>query len=136
MIFIPLTTTVVGKDLANLPADAANDEHITMDRRSARAVLAGKNEMAAISTSYIESIRTKEIIGKGCFGIVYKGTNFALTRNFAIKTFKADLLWTLGRSFGRCSKCEGKISDGEKGETHFYCVRREADMKMAKLSCF
>ena len=55
MIFIPLTTTVVGKDLANLPADAANDEHITMDRRSARAVLAGKNEMAAISTSYIKS---------------------------------------------------------------------------------
>ena len=42
-IALPSTTAVVDNDLANLLADAGNDEHSTMDRCSVLAVLAGKN---------------------------------------------------------------------------------------------
>ena len=62
-----------------------------MDRKSVLAVLVGKNEMAAVSPSYIESTRSEEVIGNGVFGKVYKGTDIALNRNFAIKAIDTDL---------------------------------------------
>jgi hypothetical protein len=63
-----------------------------MDRRSVLAVLVG-NEAVAVSSSYIESTRTKEIIGNGIFGTVYKGTDIVLNRSFAIKITDTDILW-------------------------------------------
>ena len=47
--------------------------------------------MAAVSPSYIEAIRTEEIIANGCFGTVYKGTDNILNRSFAIKAITEDL---------------------------------------------
>ena len=92
---LPVTvvdTTVVDKDIAKVHAAAANNEEITRDRKSVLAVLVGQNEMAAVSLSFVESTRTEEVIGRGVFGTVYKGTDIALNRNFAIKAINTDLL--------------------------------------------
>ena len=80
------------KDIAKVYAAAANNEEITRDRKSVLAVLVGQNEMAAVSLSFVESTRTEEVIGRGVFGTVYKGTDIALNRNFAIKAINTDLL--------------------------------------------
>jgi hypothetical protein len=84
--------TVEEKNISKLPPAHSNDEEITMDRDAVLAVLVGKNDLADVSPSYIESIGTKEIIGKGCFGTVYKGTDMALNRSFAMKAIKTDIL--------------------------------------------
>ena len=89
----PLPTTAVDKDCATVPALAANDDTITMDRKSVLAVLVGKNEMAAVSPLYIESTRTEEILGDGFFGTVYKAADTTLKRSFAVKLIKTDVLW-------------------------------------------
>ena len=49
--------------------------------------------MAAVSQSYVESIRTEEIIGNGFFGTSYKGTDAKLHRSFAIKAITSGILW-------------------------------------------
>jgi Ankyrin repeats (many copies)/Ankyrin repeat len=89
---ISLLTSVVDKDLTKLPTAAADNE-ITRDRGSVLAILVDKKEMAAVSPSYVQSIRSEEIIGNGVFGTVYKGTDIALKRSFAIKRIKTDVLW-------------------------------------------
>jgi ankyrin repeat protein len=83
---------VVEKDLAKLPTADFNDKEIAVDRCSVLAVLVGKKDIAAVSPSYIESIRTKEIIGNGVFGTVFKGTDTNLRRSFAIKAINTDRL--------------------------------------------
>ena len=84
---------VVEKDLAKLPTADSNDDVIAMDRCSVLAVLVEEKEMAAVSPSYIESIRTKEILRNGFFGSVYKGADAELRRSFAIKAINTELLW-------------------------------------------
>ena len=84
--------SVVARDAAKLPSTDINDDVITMDRCSVKDVLEGKNAMAVVSPSYIESIRTKKVIRNGFFGIVYKGTDTVLHRNFAIKAFNTDII--------------------------------------------
>ena len=84
---------VVDMDLAKLPTADFDDEAIAMDRCSVLSVLVGKNEIAAVSPSYIASIRTKEAIRNGFFGTVYKGIDTNLRRSFAIKAINTDVLW-------------------------------------------
>ena len=86
-----MPTSVEDKYLAKRPAAAANNEEITRDRGSVLAVLVDTKVMAAVSLAYIESTRTEEIIGNGVFGTVYKGTDIALNRIFAIKAINTDL---------------------------------------------
>ena len=78
-------------DLVQLPVETSNDYWI--DRNSVLAVLVGKHGMVEVRSSYIDSIRTGESIGNGCFGPVYKGTDKGLKRSFAIKAIGTDILW-------------------------------------------
>ena len=84
--------SVVARDAAKLPSTDIHDDVITMDRCSVKDVLEGKNAMAVVSPSYIESIRTKKVIRNVFFGIVYIGTDTVLHRNFAIKAFNTDII--------------------------------------------
>ena len=90
-----------------LPSTDFNDEEVVVDRCSILAVLVGKNDIASVSPSYIESIRTEEIIGNGVFGTVFKGTDTNLRRSFGIKAISTDTL------------CDGNSSDVEKAGEAF-----------------
>ena len=79
-------------NVAKLPTADLDDYGIAMDRCSVKDIIEGKNEIAKVSHSYIDSIRTKQVIRNGFFGAVYMGTDTVLHRSFAIKAIHTDII--------------------------------------------
>jgi ankyrin repeat protein len=84
--------TIVVESSADIPIQPLPVE-IERDRAKVKSVVEMiACEPALISQSYIESIRTDVLLGRGFFGTVYKGTDSDIGHDFAIKVINLEIL--------------------------------------------
>jgi hypothetical protein len=79
--------------VAWLESAMKNKHPIEDDRKRVEAVVTlASRDPAAVSVSYIEHLRTGEVLGRGYFGTVRKGRDALLRRDFAVKAINTDIL--------------------------------------------
>jgi hypothetical protein len=86
-----LPPTDVDLDLAK-PSHAATNDAIPRDPFSVQDISEGTNEVTEAAFSYLESIRTREVIQNGFFGTACKGADMTLHSSFAVKAIHTALL--------------------------------------------